>query len=316
MKRYTYRGSGVDVERGDSFADYIKERLGKSDWIYREPAGYATVLKFTDPPIAVTADGIGTKLLLHAKYGRWKDAAEDLVAMNYNDLIAAGGVPKAFVDYLGVSRISGEHREFLKVLIDLLKELDMELAGGETAEMPDIYPQGIWDVAGFCVGIWVREFDVKSIRPGDLLIGLPSSGFHSNGWSLIRKILREENIDPDSLPFDLLKGTRIYSELKSYLEDRRIKALAHVTGGGIFRALSRIIPKGLGAKVKLVKRNFVEWILKFVDFEEAVRTFNMGWGMIVVASKKDGEALAEELSGRVIGSVTESGKFEIFMEGG
>jgi len=306
VKKYTYKDSGVDVGKGEEFARFIKDNLRIPEWLVREPTGYAAVLNFTNPPIAVTADGIGTKLLLHVENGRWRDAAEDLVAMNYNDLVAAGAEPRAFVDYLGVHSINEEQKHFISELLTLLDELGMALVAGETAEMPDIYPNGIWDVAGFAMGIHKRVFDISKVVPGDVVIGISSNGFHSNGWSLIRRIIRENGISLRELDFDLLKGTRIYSNLVKQIENPEIKAMAHVTGGGIVRALKRVLSRGLGARMLIKKRDFLDWILQFVDFEEACSTFNMGWGFLLISSESCGEELAKVVGGEIIGQVTEN----------
>lgn len=302
--KYTYRDAGVDVERGENFASHVKGKVSLPNWVMREPTGYAAVLEVCDPPVAVTTDGIGTKLLLHRKYGTWRYAAEDLVAMNYNDLVCVGAKPIAFLDYLGVEKISEEHREFVDALIDVLESVGMKLVGGETAEMPDVY-HGDWDAVGFAVGVLVRRIPVETVKVGDVVVGLPSSGFHSNGWSLIRKILREENLRIEDLPFELLKGTRIYTEVLDLFD--RVKAIAHVTGGGILRALRRVLGN-LGAHVTLPNRDFVDWVLKYVSFEEAISTFNMGIGMVLIVDRKDLNEVLERSGGTVLGSVEKDWK--------
>jgi len=284
LKTYTYRQAGVDVKKGDEFASYIKERVSVPDWLIKEPTGYASILSFVNPPIVVTADGIGTKILLHTKYERFRDAAMDLVAMNYNDIVAVGGRPLAFLDYLGVSDIGGFLKNFIETLAGVLEEVDMYLVAGETAEMPDIYDKGHWDAAGFAIGIWEKKLPIDDIQIGDVIMGIPSSGFHSNGWSLIRKIIDEENIDIEKLLFDLLAGTRIYKEAIQLFP--YVKAIAHVTGGGIKRALRRVL-KDKGYRIGLPQRDFINWILGYVDFEEALNTFNMGIGLIVVVSPEN-----------------------------
>jgi len=304
--KYTYRDAGVDVERGETFAEYIKRAVKCPEWLYEEPTGYAAILNFTNPPIAVTADGIGTKLILHRKYGRWRDAAMDLVAMNYNDLVAVGAKPLAFLDYLGVERISEEHFEFISCLIEILEELGMNLVAGETAEMPGIYG-GEWDAVGFCIGVLIQRPPVEDVNPGDVILGLKASGFHSNGWTLIRRILDEENLSLTSLSFDLLSGTRIYSETLKVLGD--VKALAHVTGGGIVRALKRIL-KGLGAHLELKRRDYVDWVLRYVNFQEALSTFNMGYGMILVVDEEKANDVTRRIGAEILGHVKQ-GSIEI-----
>ncbi|MCS7234100.1 MAG: phosphoribosylformylglycinamidine cyclo-ligase [Synergistetes bacterium] len=296
---YTYRDSGVDVERGDRFSNFISRLEELPPWLLREPTGYAAILTFTDPPILVTTDGVGTKLILHQKYKRWKDAALDLIAMNYNDIIAAGGEPLAFVDYIGTPKINEELYEFAEELKKTLRELDLYLVAGETAEMPGIY-QDHWDVVGFAIGRLKRRLPVESIDEGDLIVGLSSSGFHSNGWSLIRKILDQERIDPLSLPFDLLTGTKVYKEALNVIED--VKGIAHVTGGGLKRALRRLL-REKGYILRIEPSPKYDWILKYVNMEEAFSTFNMGYGMLLFVQKEKAEEVAKKVSGKVIGEV-------------
>ncbi|ABR30254.1 phosphoribosylaminoimidazole synthetase [Thermosipho melanesiensis] len=295
--KYTYKAAGVDVARGDEFANNIKNTANIPSWIVKEPTGYATIINFTTPMIAVTADGIGTKILLHIEHETWDDAARDLIAMNYNDLICVGAKPLAFLDYLGLHKIDENTKKFITSLIKELERHDMYLIAGETAEMPDLYMENHMDAAGFAIGKIIKLFDHKNIKSGDYIMALDSSGFHSNGWSLIRKIIKEEEINIEELPFNLLEGTKIYSEMIKYFDD--IKAIAHVTGGGILRALKRLLG-GFGCKIQLEKKDFVEWILKFVDFGEAILTFNMGYGLLFVTEKPN------SLPGKIIGKVNES----------
>lgn len=298
--KYTYEASGVDVRRNDEFTDSIKQRLSLPDWVVREPTGYAAILQFTQPPIVVTADGIGSKLLLHARYGRWVDAARDLIAMNYNDILCVGGRPLAFVDYLGVHHIDKQHAEFISALISELERLGMALVAGETAELPSIYTEQEWDVAGFCVGVLERRLPVETITEGDAIIGLPASGFHSNGWSLLRKIIDAEGINIESLNFDLLSGTRIYNTVPSVFG--YVKGVAHVTGGGIVRALRRLLG-GWGCRVALRLPEFIKWVLRYVELEEAMRTFNMGYGLLLVTPPELVDQIVEKVGGELLGHV-------------
>lgn len=304
-EKYTYSGSGVDVSRNDDFTDFIKSKTKLPEWILKEPTGYATVLNFTTPPIVLTADGVGSKLLLHIEYRRWADAAKDLIGMNYNDIICVGGKPKAFVDYLGVHHIDKIHYEFIKVLSEELEKLGMSLVAGETAEIPSIYNESHWDVAGFCVGILEKRIPVESVEYGDIIIGIPASGFHSNGWSLIRKIIVQENVDINKLPFDLLAGTTIYSQVPLIFE--YVKAIGHVTGGGMLRALRRIL-KDKGWNISFKIPEYIRWILQYVDVQEALQTFNMGYGMILVVDKGRSEIIEKVLKmtgGTILGEVSD-----------
>jgi len=296
---YTYRDSGVDVKRGDEFSSFISSLEELPPWLLREPTGYGAILTFTEPPIVVTTDGVGTKLILHQKYKRWKDAALDLIAMNYNDIVAAGGEPLAFVDYIGTPKINEELYEFARELKETLRELGLYLVAGETAEMPGIY-QEHWDVVGFAIGRLIRRLPVESINEGDLIVGLPSTGFHSNGWSLIRKILSKEGIDPSLLPFDILAGTKIYKEALKVM--KKVKGIAHVTGGGLRRALRRLLGNK-GYRLMLKSSPHYDWILRYVEMEEALSTFNMGYGMLLFTEKREGEEIAQSVGGEILGEV-------------
>ncbi|KUK22666.1 MAG: phosphoribosylformylglycinamidine cyclo-ligase [Synergistetes bacterium] len=309
---YTYKDSGVDVERGDEFSSFISSSKELPPWLLKEPTGYGAILTFTNPPIVVTADGIGTKLILHQKYKRWKDAALDLIAMNYNDIVAAGGEPLAFVDYIGTPKINEELYEFARALKEALKEAGLHLVAGETAEMPGIY-QEHWDVVGFAIGILKRRLPVESIKEGDLIVALPSTGFHSNGWSLIRKILSKEGIDPRALPFDILAGTKVYKEALSIIEE--VKGIAHVTGGGIKRALRRLLGNR-GCKLNIRETPQYDWILKYVDIDEAISTFNMGYGMLIFVDRDKGEEIAKKLKGEISGEVLKEGEEKKIIYGG
>ncbi len=301
---YTYRDSGVDIERGDSFSSFISHLSEVPPWLVREPTGYAAILNFTDPPIVLTTDGVGTKLILHQRYRRWRDAALDLIAMNYNDIVAAGGEPMAFVDYIGTPNINEELYEFAQELKRALRELNLYLVAGETAEMPGIYERH-WDVVGFAVGRLVRRLPVEEISKGDAIIGLRSTGFHSNGWSLIRKIISQEGIDIESLPFDILAGTRIYKEVIQVL--RNVKGVAHVTGGGLRRALRRLL-KGKGYRLSIDRSPHYDWILRYVELEECFSTFNMGYGMLLFVEKSKVEEVSKILGGEIIGEVLDEGE--------
>ncbi|MBP8657049.1 MAG: phosphoribosylformylglycinamidine cyclo-ligase [Fervidobacterium sp.] len=298
---YTYSASGVDVTRNDEFTDYIKEIVTLPPWVMKEPTGYATIIELTTPPIVVTSDGIGSKLLLHLEHGTLNEAAKDLIAMNYNDIICVGGIPKAFVDYLGVHHIDRQHYEFIKALTEELEKINVSLVAGETAELPAIYTQDEWDVAGFCIGTLKQRIPIETIKEGDIIVGIPASGFHSNGWSLIRQILKKENIDLDSLPFDLLTGTKIYSDVSIVFN--LVKGIAHVTGGGLSRALRRVL-RDNGYNLTIELPEYMKWILSYITFDEALKTFNMGYGMILVTSIENVEEVVAKTNGKIIGNVS------------
>lgn len=278
---FTYSGSGVDVGRGDEFSAFISGGA-LPGWVKRDRAGYASILELPSSKVVVSADGVGSKMMLHRLHKRWRDAALDLVAMNYNDVVAAGGKPIAFMDYLGVGRIDRDLYDFASALKEVLSEVGVALVGGETAEMPDLYGDEM-EAVGFCIGVLCRPMEVGRVLEGDVILALPSSGFHSNGFSLIRRLLREKGISLGDLPFDLLVGTRIYSELPRAFDF--VKACAHVTGGGLIRALRRILGEDRGYVLEFELRDEFRWILNWVEEEEALSTFNMGLGMLMFVDR-------------------------------
>ncbi len=312
----TYRDAGVDLERAEEFTRYVKEKVRSAFPTFRElgPGGFAGGLElggYREPVIFSATDGVGTKLKIAQEAGIHHTVGIDLVAMNVNDILTTGATPLMFLDYIATGRMDLDVlRRVVDGIIEGCRQGEVVLAGGETAEMPDFYPPGVYDLAGFCVGVCEREEILRGedIREGDLLIGLRSSGFHSNGYSLIRKVLRDRGVKlSDSTDFGakvvevLLTPTRIYTSSVKRLRERvRIKALAHITGGGIPGNLIRILPEGIRAVVErrsLPENPLFRWIqeLGAVPEEEMFRTFNMGVGMIAVIEEGDKEKALEAL---------------------
>ena len=303
----TYRDAGVDIDRAESLARYIKEKVEKTfpGKLVTGFGGFASGLDLTgysNPVLFSSADGVGTKLKIAQELGVHDTVGVDLVAMNVNDVLTTGAKPILFLDYIATGRID---LKVLKAVIDGIvrgcKEAGVVLAGGETAEMPGFYPEGVYDLAGFCVGVCEKDeiIDGSRIEPGDILIGLRSSGFHSNGYSLIRKVLKDKGVKlTDKVPFGditvgevLLRPTRIYVKhvfkVKAY-----VKGMAHITGGGIPGNLVRILPDGVRAvveKASLPEEPVFRWIadLGNIPEEEMFRTFNMGVGMILVVGDEE-----------------------------
>ncbi|MDQ7037988.1 MAG: phosphoribosylformylglycinamidine cyclo-ligase [Aquificota bacterium] len=313
----TYRDSGVDIERAENLTRYIKEKVEKAfpGRLTTGFGGFASGMDLTgyrNPVLFSSADGVGTKLKIAHEIGIHDTVGVDLVAMNVNDVVTTGAKPIFFLDYIATGRID---LKVLKSVVDGIvkgcEEAGVVLAGGETAEMPGFYPEGVYDLAGFCVGVCERDeiIDGSRIKPGDTLIGLRSSGFHSNGYSLIRKVLRDRGVKlTDRVPFGdltvgevLLKPTRIY--VKQVLSIRtHIKGVAHITGGGIPGNLVRILPEGVRAvveKASLPEDPVFEWIADLGNIPEAemFRTFNMGVGMILVVGEEERDRVLEILKG-------------------
>ncbi|WP_461828636.1 phosphoribosylformylglycinamidine cyclo-ligase [Aquifex sp.] len=310
----TYKSAGVDIDKANEFVRYIKEKV-KKEFSLDAIGGFASgipVKGYKEPVIFTTTDGVGTKLKVAQALNRHDTVGIDLVAMNVNDLITTGAEPFLFLDYIATGKLElSVMKQVIDGIVKGCKEGEVILAGGETAEMPGFYPEGVYDLAGFCVGICEKEEVItgEEIREGDVLVGLPSSGFHSNGYSLIRKVLEIKGIKYTDYVEELgktvgevlLTPTRIYvKEIKKLKKEVRIKGMAHITGGGIPENLARILPKDTKAvveKSKLPQNPVFPWIQKLgnIPEEEMFRTFNMGVGMIIVLSEEDSDKALEIL---------------------
>ncbi len=302
MKPKTYQEAGVSIEKGDKFAQFIAKH--SSPAVDPSIGGFAGGLKldpvlYPNPVIFSTTDGVGTKLLVAKKLQRFDTIGIDLVAMCVNDLIVNGAKPLQFLDYIAIGKIDDDLlQKIIEGVIQGCEIADCLLAGGETAEMPDVYGPDDFDLAGFAVGV-ARSEQVRpqkdAIRSGDLLLGLPSSGIHSNGLSLARKVLPYES----GLWPVLLSPTRIYvRDLLPLFELEAFKAAAHITGGGLIGNLSRVIPEGLGIELSQdwpVPDIFREIEKAGVAPEEMGRVFNMGIGMVLVVDRHHPETVIHEL---------------------
>jgi phosphoribosylformylglycinamidine cyclo-ligase len=332
--KITYKDAGVDTAEGARAVSLMKESvrgtfgpevltgLGSFGSLFRpDLTGIRT------PVLVAGTDGVGTKLKIAILADRHDTVGQDLVAMCVNDVLCQGARPLFFLDYLATGRVKAEKvADIVRGVAEGCKLAGCALVGGETAEMPGFYAGGDYDMAGFCVGV-VDEDDVidgSGVREGDLLIGVPSSGLHSNGYSLVRKLFFDElrlgvNDRADGLDGTvgevLLTPTRIYTkQVMAVLERTRPHAIAHITGGGFFENIPRVIPTGLGVRVDLGTWD-VPGIFRFIqersgmNDEEMFSTLNMGIGLIFVASasggKKTLDALeaAGETGARVIGEV-------------
>lgn len=310
----TYKESGVNIAAGDE----LVERLRK---ICPEIGGFSGLYPLGDNYLVAGTDGVGTKLKLAFEMDCHDTVGIDLVAMSVNDILTVGAKPLFFLDYFATSKLNVEKAEkVLKGIVAGCKESSCILLGGETAEMPGFYKDEEYDLAGFAVGIVSKKelIDGKTIQVGDLLIGIPSNGLHSNGFSLVREILNRNEISLES-PFDhsersigeiLLAPTCIYaSQIFKIYEHWKIKGMAHITGGGIIDNVPRMFSPGLGALIDK-KRWKVPSIFRWlqargdVSEEEMYRTFNMGLGMIICLSPRDALALCEVNNDyRIIGEV-------------
>ncbi len=316
-RQWNYKSAGVDIDRAAEILERLKQKaLGTLRPEVREGIGgfagiFRVSTRWRKPCLVAGSDGVGTKLKVAVKLNRHDTVGIDLVAMCVNDVLCVGAEPVFFLDYFACGRLDPSVFEaVLSGIIWGCKEAGCTLLGGETAEMPDMYPEGEYDLAGFAVGIVEEEeiIDGRTIVPGDVLIALPSSGLHSNGFSLVRRVLEDAGIPFDaeiegkSLAEELLRPTRIY--VRSVLplcREIHAKGMAHITGGGIVENLPRILPNSCRARVW--RRSVsVPWIFRFIQEqgnipeEEMWRVFNMGVGFILVISQEEVDAALRHLA--------------------
>ena len=306
-----YKESGVDIKKGNNFVSLIKPKVKKTNipGVIGNVGSFggAFDLKkagFIDPILISATDGVGTKLKVAIETGILNTVGIDLVAMCVNDLICEGAKPLFFLDYFATSKLKiSSSVKIIDGIIEGCKQAQCALLGGETAEMPDLYNNNDFDLAGFAVGALERGNSLPSkINDSDLLIGLPSSGFHSNGYSLIRKVIKNENLNWESpnpvdknsrIKDELLIPTKIYQRiLAPLISNKLISGLSHITGGGITENLPRILPNQLSFEIDLNRwelPRLMSWIIKKSEMteKEALKTFNCGIGMICVVPKNN-----------------------------
>ncbi|TKI68565.1 phosphoribosylformylglycinamidine cyclo-ligase [Sulfurimonas crateris] len=323
MSQISYKDAGVDIDAGNSFVENIKP-LVKSTQIPGVIGGIGSFAGafelpkgFKEPVMLAATDGVGTKLKLAIDSGIHNTVGIDLVAMCVNDLICNFGTPSFFLDYYATGKLDvAAATNVVAGIAEGCRRSECALIGGETAEMPGMYSQDDYDLAGFAVGVAEKsEMDrVSLVRAGDKLIALPSSGLHSNGFSLARKVLFEkmgmkfeDEFDGKPLIETLLEPTRIY--VKTFKEIKEsVVALAHITGGGIVENLPRVLPQNLRAEIKRDSIKILpifELISQHVEMDEMFRAFNMGVGMILVVKDKDVENVLAKTDGYIIGEIKE-----------
>ncbi len=288
-----YKEAGVDIARGDDLVERLKK-------FCPDIGGFGGLYPLGDNYLVAGTDGVGTKLKLAFELNQHETIGIDLVAMCVNDVITTGAKPLFLLDYFATSQLDVDQAELvLRGVIEGCKEAECVLLGGETAEMPGFYNSGEYDIAGFAVGI-VKKTDLidgKTIREGDLLVGLPSSGLHSNGFSLVREVLKRSQTAPDST---LLRPTRIYvRDVFEILGKYKVKGMAHITGGGLIENIPRMLPPGLTAEVRRGSWDIPEvfdWLEKTggIQKEEMFRTFNMGIGMVLALDPDEAASLCKQ----------------------
>lgn len=300
-KKISYKDAGVDIKKADEFVDNIKNMVHKDP--LTKVAAFAslfdgsTVLRGMKNPVFVSAtDGVGTKLMLAQELNVHDTVGIDLVAMSVNDLICLGARPLFFLDYLACGSLKPKVlRDVVKGIYNGLEQSDCKLLGGETAEMPGMYKPGEYDLAGFCAGVVDKSkiIDGSKMKKGDAVIGLASSGVHSNGYSLVRKLFQGK--DKKKYAEMLLEPTRIYVKpvmsLLKTVNGSAVKGIAHNTGGGFYNKLTKIVPNGLGFKIEKGTWDIPE-VFELIqqrsglDEKEMYTTFNMGVGLIVVVKQE------------------------------
>ncbi len=319
----TYKSAGVDKEEGYKTVDKIKSAVAEThnknvlNNLGSFGAFYA-IGEYKNPVLVSGTDGVGTKLKIALDTKKYDSIGIDCFAMCANDILCHGAKPLFFLDYLACGKLdSNVASEIVLGMVKACKDNECALIGGETAEMPGMYQAGDYDVAGFCVGIVERDeiIDGSKIKKGDKIIAIPSSGFHSNGFSLVRKVFPnfEEEFEGKPLYETLLEPTRLYYQpIHKLLKVVSLSGIAHITGGGLIENVPRIIPNGLCAEIQTEKIRIPSIMLELekrgnVDRMEMFGTFNMGVGMVVVVDEKDTEKVLSTLKDAYeIGEITEN----------
>jgi phosphoribosylformylglycinamidine cyclo-ligase len=318
----TYAQAGVDIDAGNRMVDLIKPlvRATARPGADAEIGGFGGLFDlkrvgYHDPILVAATDGVGTKLKIAVDTGRHDTIGIDLVAMSVNDLVVQGAEPLFFLDYYACGKLEPEIGAAVVAGISLgCREAGCALIGGETAEMPGVYQGDDYDLAGFAVGVVERDgvLPRNDIADGDVILGLASTGVHSNGYSLVRKVVEKTGLSwtapapftsGQSLGEAILTPTRIYvkSCLAAIRGTKAVKGLAHITGGGFPDNIPRVLPDGLGARINLAAvpvPPVFQWLASEggIAENEMLRTFNCGIGMIVVVSPKDSDAVAQALT--------------------
>ena len=301
----SYKKSGVNISLANKLVKHISKISKKSAKKLSSPINKDTIggfgslfdlskIKIKDPIIVSCTDGVGTKIDLANKYKKFDSIGIDLVAMCINDLIVQGAKPLFFLDYIAVGKLDlSKTKKILKGIFKGCEISECRLIGGETAEMPGIYSKDKFDLAGFSVGIVSKKklLDKNKVNIDDVILAIPSSGIHSNGFSLVRTILKKNKL-PSNLKKEILKPTKIYSkEILKLVDKNLINAAAHITGGGLIENLLRSVPEYLSLNIDLSKikiKKIFKWLKsKNISDQEMLRTFNCGIGFCVIVKRKN-----------------------------
>ena len=305
MKKMTYKTSGVDIAKANVFVRNIQTDVArtKSPLVIRDKGAFGSLFSlpkgYRDPVLVSSTDGVGTKLLIAQKLNKHDTVGIDLVAMNVNDILCVGAKPLFFLDYIACGKVKpGVLQKVVKGITDGCVQAGCSLIGGETAEMPGMYGADEYDLAGFAVGVVERGkiINGSTIKAGDVVIGLPSSGVHSNGYSMVRMVLSES--EQKKMAREILAPTRIYvKEVSKILSKFKVKGIAHLTGGAYHEKLTKILPAG--QCFEIVRGSWpVPKIFQIIQKKgriaesEMYRTFNMGIGLAIVIDKKQANHLS------------------------
>ena len=334
-KKFTYKKSGVNISSADKFVNFISsvstKKGGKKKFSNIGGFGSVTVLpkNIKNPRIVACTDGVGTKIEIANILNKFDTIGIDLVAMSVNDLIVQGARPLIFLDYISINKINFKKlKSIIKGIISGCEQSGCELVGGETAEMPGTYEKGKFDIAGFSVGVVEKNKVLKKnkIKKNDLVLGIPSSGLHSNGYSLVRYILKQKKININKNKFlktELLRPTKIYvKEVISLIDKNLINGCANITGGGLSDNVSRIVPENLSAHINLNKiktSKIFTWLKEYgISDKEMLKTFNCGVGFCLIINSKNlrkiNKYFSKEYKPYVIGKIS-SGKNRVKLNG-
>ena len=334
-EKFTYEKSGVNINAADNFVKFISSisTKNKGKKKFQNIGGFGSISNIPKdikrPKIVACTDGVGTKVEIANTLNKFDTIGIDLVAMSVNDLIVQGAKPLLFLDYISINKIDLKKlKSILKGIVKGCKISNCELVGGETAEMPGTYAKGKFDIAGFAVGIVDSNkiLDKRNIKKDDLILAVPSNGIHSNGYSLVRYVLKKNNINFKNNKFlkkELIKPTKIYvNEILNLIKSKLLNSCANITGGGLEDNIKRVIPDGLSADINLDKvktKKIFQWLKQNnINDKEMLKTFNCGVGFCLIIKpqnlKKINKFFSKEFKPYVIGKIT-SGKNKVKLNG-
>ena len=334
-QKFTYEKSGVNINAADNFVKFISKISSKNKGKkkFNNIGGFGSIssipANFKKPKIVACTDGVGTKVEIANTLNKYDTIGVDLVAMSVNDLIVQGARPILFLDYISINKINlRKLKSIIKGIVKGCKISNCDLVGGETAEMPGTYEKGKFDIAGFAVGVVDEKkiLNKKNIKNNDLVLAIPSSGVHSNGYSLVRYVLKKKKINLINNKFlkkELLKPTKIYvKEVLDLINNDLINGCANITGGGLADNIKRVIPEGVIANINLNKiktKKIFKWLKQNnINDKEMLRTFNCGVGFCLIIKpenfKKIKKFFTKEYQPYIIGKIT-TGKKKVKLNG-